>query len=380
MNSNSSKEPEHISVLDGIRGLAIITVLIHHSLLLPTIVTKADKWIEAASRPLWIGVDLFFVLSGFLITGILSRTYNHPHYFRNFYARRSLRIFPLYYGSLFLFLIVFPLLTWHGFNDYRTIQPAEKTAFWLYYINYFHQTTWPVGNLGHYWSLCVEEHFYLVWPLTLWIFRGRILIPAVAGIAATTIFRLIAINAGWWTTELGYHSSHLRMDSILTGALAFWLQNRYKQHPRFMPTLQILILPMALATLAVLLFAKVRSSPTGNLIGFPVINLTMATFLLFVLNSKPENLLKKALGSRFLLLAGKYSYSLYIFHFPVLHLAYQATGSGARPGEAFWPQAIAPNLIMFAGTAVLSWLSWHLVERRALSLKKYFSYQLPKQP
>lgn len=368
------KEPKHISVLDGIRGLAVILILFHHSLLLPQTPTTADRFVELASRPLWIGVDLFFVLSGFLITGILSRTHDHPKYFLNFYARRSLRIFPLYFFSLFLFIVLFPALPWSGFDAYRSIGTAEKSAFWLYYINYFHRFTWPPGNLGHYWSLCVEEHFYLVWPMVLWLFRGKALVPALIGIVLTTCFRILAIKTNWWTPELGYHASHLRMDSILAGALAFSLQQRYSDHPIFHRLLKSLIIPLSLATVAVVLFGKVRSTSTGNLIGMPVINLTMSALLLLVLNSSPTSILNRVFSARLMLLAGKYSYAIYIFHFPLLYLAYEFTGFTPHRGQAVWPHAIVPVVIMFVGSALLATLSWHLLESRFLSLKRHFTY------
>src|SRR5262245_15687101 len=114
---------EHLLALDGVRGLAILLVLVYHAMLLSEHNTTLafDAWFSRVANVGWCGVDLFFVLSGFLITGILLDTKGGPHYFRNFYARRTLRIFPPYYAVVFLALVVIPNLP-------EGVVPAKKLA------------------------------------------------------------------------------------------------------------------------------------------------------------------------------------------------------------------------------------------------------------
>ena len=159
----------HVPALDGIRGLAIVLVLIEHLLWSNSHTgSRFFDLIECIRNSTYVGVNLFFALSGFLITGILVDTVGLPHYFKNFYGRRSLRIFPLYYGCLFaLFILTKPLhFAWSGWRFYYLTYTANLAFFshngGLYLGNF---------NINHFWSLQVEEQFYLVWPLVLYRVR-----------------------------------------------------------------------------------------------------------------------------------------------------------------------------------------------------------------
>src|SRR5215469_16350920 len=146
--------------LDALRGLAVIAVLIHN--------TGRDLYTGFLTRNGWMGVDLFFVLSGFLITGILLDTKNSDGYFRNFYARRCLRIWPLYYCTLFFMFVVVPLV--RPSEAHQIFEPRSM-PWWSYFVylqNFLVPSiTRATGLLGVTWSLAVEEQFYLVWPLVV---------------------------------------------------------------------------------------------------------------------------------------------------------------------------------------------------------------------
>ena len=132
---------------------------------------------------MFVGVDLFYVLSGFLITGILFDSLESPHYFRNFYVRRALRIFPIFYGFFLLLFLATPLfrLHWHWNlltyffyfgNIYTPLADLAKgNPTTVDYV--WHGVSHPIVNIGHLWSLCVEEQFYLIWPALIWWIRGR---------------------------------------------------------------------------------------------------------------------------------------------------------------------------------------------------------------
>ena len=138
----------------------------------------------------WIGVDLFFVLSGFLITGILYDAKGGPHYFRNFYMRRSLRIFPLYYAFLILIFAVMPLLRASGADHV-----GKQVWMWTYLSNVlFARVGWEgmPAHTTHLWSLAIEEQFYLLWPLLVWLASRRRLIQLCVGsIAVAFATRLV---------------------------------------------------------------------------------------------------------------------------------------------------------------------------------------------
>lgn len=140
---------KHISSLDGLRGLAILMVLFHHYFQ-----GVSSDWLNNLASSMWIGVDLFFVLSGFLITRILIKTKSNENYFRNFYIRRSLRIFPVYYTVI--------ILTFFFLRDFEIFHIEDSLFPWsyiLYYSNYVAvaEGGWKGGALLPTWSLAVEE-------------------------------------------------------------------------------------------------------------------------------------------------------------------------------------------------------------------------------
>src|SRR5262245_13745 len=174
---------DRVPALDGLRGLAILPVMLTHFVsdgdLSP--VSKVDEIVSATLTLGWVGVELFFVLSGFLITGILLDSRGAPHYFRNFYIRRTLRIFPLYYGFLALWLGVLPLFyKWP--NDVLKVVsiPVSPVWSWAYLTNIVQalHDDWRAGPpyTTHFWSLAIEEQFYLVWPTVVFLFSRRRLV------------------------------------------------------------------------------------------------------------------------------------------------------------------------------------------------------------
>ena len=170
--------PKHILALDGLRGMAILGVILFHAAVEYAPSTLSGKALGAVFNVGWGGVDLFFVLSGFLITGILLETRGTAGFFRNFYARRTLRIFPLYYGVLFVIFVVLPHYRPFDTPGLQTIA-RNQGWFWTYLTNFgfivhgsvFGNSDWLL--LNHFWSLAVEEQFYLVWPLLVYLLSGR---------------------------------------------------------------------------------------------------------------------------------------------------------------------------------------------------------------
>ena len=193
----------HIPVLDGLRGLAVVLVLLFH---LDRLSGAAwpDRVLARLFGAGWVGVDLFFVLSGFLITGILVDTAAQRNFFRNFYARRALRIFPLYYALLVVGFAVYPTFApaIHADRDWRLFLDGQWW-FWSYLANI---RLAAVGgapmNFGHLWSVAIEEQFYLVWPLLLllaWRLGRRWASPERSALVAASIATAGSLVVALWS-------------------------------------------------------------------------------------------------------------------------------------------------------------------------------------
>jgi peptidoglycan/LPS O-acetylase OafA/YrhL len=192
---------KHIPALDGLRGVAILLVLFYH--LFNVGIFKG--WFNYG----WIGVDLFFVLSGFLITSILLKSKGKPDYFKNFYLNRALRILPLYFGVLLIFAFIAPYFTptkWFV---------SDQVYFWTFTQGYLILKGQNTDPLFHLWSLAIEEQFYLVWPFIILILRPKQLLLFSALMLVTTVtVRFIFHNH-----YLTYGLTVAHMDGLLIGAV-----------------------------------------------------------------------------------------------------------------------------------------------------------------
>jgi peptidoglycan/LPS O-acetylase OafA/YrhL len=181
----------HLPALDGVRGLAILLVLLYHFVAQTTATNRLEAAVNWALGYGFLGVDLFFVLSGFLITGILYDSRADPGYFRTFYMRRVLRIFPLYYAVLAVVFFGVSLLPALRGSEIAGLREHQAWA-WLYGINVYLsiQGGWVLSYIEHFWSLAVEEHFYFIWPLVVWLLgaRPRLLMGTALGLAAASLF------------------------------------------------------------------------------------------------------------------------------------------------------------------------------------------------
>jgi peptidoglycan/LPS O-acetylase OafA/YrhL len=383
-----SREPKvggHIPALDAIRGLAILMVMVYHFFDVRDI--THNESMAAPGQILWgqgsFGVDLFFVLSGYLITGILADTKSASRYFRNFYIRRSLRIFPLYWGVLFATFWLLPLMGFHPYSD-----TAQHQAWlWLYGTNFFQalQDSWPLSGFNHFWSLAVEEHFYLVWPLVIfWCNRRSAMFVSLACIVGAIALRLGLTLWGGFAANAPavYALTPCRMDALALGALLA-LAVRGPGGVRA-------VLPWAYGAGAVggvLLLANLalakRLEPWGPWMQGAVAlrstlySLVFGAMLIWAVITAPGSVAGRFWSSRILRFFGKYSYALYVFHYMLrpLFLALFPLEQLTRVLGSATLGWLALVLLSSTGTIAVALLSWDLYEKHFLKLKDVLAGQ-----
>jgi peptidoglycan/LPS O-acetylase OafA/YrhL len=236
---------QKIPQLDAVRGIAILIVLVHnlHGFSSPPF--------SLVSNYGWMGVDLFFVLSGFLITGILLDSKSSENYFRNFYARRSLRIWPLYYSVLLLMFVILPLV-----RPQDAPELFQRSSPWWSYPFFLQNflvaaPALAVGPLGVSWSLAVEELFYLVWPFVVrFASTERLQWIAWVVLLASPWLRLQFIAQHW----IIYSNPFCRLDGMMAGALLAILVRKSGFAPGRLLKLTLVVfviaVPMAITTAA----------------------------------------------------------------------------------------------------------------------------------
>jgi peptidoglycan/LPS O-acetylase OafA/YrhL len=385
-NSGDDSEPQNsvgldgrITTLDGLRGLAILMVLMHHFVPYRAANGAVGKLVNGVMGLGWTGVDLFFVLSGFLITGILYDAKGTDRYFCTFYARRAIRIFPLYYAFVFLAVFVLPEL---GLFPGSTA-PASSWPWWVYLSNfrYAFDPHASQGWLQHFWSLAIEEHFYLAWPAVIFLCNRRGAMAASLGcIALAWIARALFIAKG---NELApYLLTPCRMDALACGALVA-LATR---GPAGVGALVRFARPTALVCgAAALTVGTWRHSicwdPWMQSLGFPLVDLFYAALLIIAITATQSGWLRTILQSRVLTSFGGYSYAIYVFHAAVAATFVGLLGGHWEPLPAGWERANdAINFIVltFLSFAVAV-LSWHLFEKHFLRLKRFVQYRSREQ-
>jgi peptidoglycan/LPS O-acetylase OafA/YrhL len=341
---------EKIPQLDAVRGIAILVVLAHN------LHGFSSAPFSIVSNYGWMGVDLFFVLSGFLITGILLDSKSSENYFRNFYARRCLRIWPLYYSVLILMFVILPLV-----RPQDAPELFQRSSPWWSYPFFLQNflvsaPALAVGPLGVSWSLAVEELFYLVWPLFVRLLSTeRLQLAAWAVLLGSPGLRLYFLTRHW----IIYSNPFCRLDGMMAGALLAILVRKAGFAPgrilRAVWVLFFLAVPLAITTAAYGLMW----------LAFSMAVLASAAFVYLALFAA-ESWFRAFLTNRFLIFTGTISYALYLLHkipddaFKLLHW------KEAHPIATFW--------LAVAGSYLLAIASWNLLEKPFLKLKKFFEF------
>jgi peptidoglycan/LPS O-acetylase OafA/YrhL len=366
VSSVPASDKKHIPQLDGLRAFAILPVLLAHSY--RDYPSLPMAWLGPAG---WVGVDLFFVLSGFLITRILLQTRGSAHFFRDFYARRGLRIWPLYYLVLAFMFLANP--------HWRLVEPARAGSFWLfafYLQNFVYGTVAPMP-LAVTWSLAIEEHFYLLWPLLVARFERKALVRILLTlIVAQTVFRftmLPHLGDSTWTIY--------RVDELAYGALlACWAASGDLSLRRWRPAAWA---AAALVPLAVILIVNVPQD--GWIFRRGVLNTLLgvgfAGTVTLALTAATQSWMLRVLNNAFLRYTGKISYGMYLFH-AILFPIFQGSALHTRM-LAFSPLIVRDLLMLlveFSAVYLVASLSWFALEQPILKAKRFFQGGRNRKP
>ena len=371
--ANSAEAPpadqmkQHLPGLDGLRGLAILMVMFGHFMVVGKNLEVSSPWHRFLQSG-YLGVDFFFVLSGFLITGILIDSKNRTPYFRVFYWRRALRIFPLYYGLL---AVSWLTVLWLTPSDRALLTGNDSPAwFWLYASNigmaakgsWLESPTW-VG-LGHFWSLAVEEQFYLVWPLLIFVLPGKWLERLCIFLVVCSPFVFHPL-AEWLGNVPAYASTLSRLGVLAAGG---WLAVLWRKEGVW-PVLSRYF-PYLAAGSGLLLLLERTVLPIFSGVESTIVLLLGSALVGMAVHGKGRY------SSRFFKLAilrwfGKYSYGIYVYHHalkPVwIHFLWEKSivpwaGSG-------WTGTLIYTAAATALSLSLAWLSWRFFEAPILAYK-----------
>jgi peptidoglycan/LPS O-acetylase OafA/YrhL len=362
--------------LDGLRFIAFFAVFVHHSLIVKCFsadpASEVSKFVMAQKLNGALGVNLFFVLSGFLITYLLisEKTFFQKVHVPGFYMRRILRIWPLYFVMVLAGFIIFPLV-----KKMLGDVPAEThTAGWyMLFVSNFEMIRKGFADsslLNVLWSVGVEEQFYLLWPLVLALVPGRHLAKVFAAmLLCTLVFRVVnAVDAA----VLYYHSLAVFGDMVIGGLLA-WLAF---YHPPFVRGLaamprRAIALIYAAGILLILFNYKIFTTP-----GFRVAErYVYALFFAFVIAEQnfATHSICKISGSRFLSKWGNYTYGLYCLHTIGLLAAHIVSEKILKISNS-WLIMGADCTLGLGLSMLMAYISYRFFESPFLKLKNRFAF------
>jgi peptidoglycan/LPS O-acetylase OafA/YrhL len=360
----SGRVPE----LDGIRGIAILLVLGAHfatPVCPPGIVREMFGFG-------WAGVDLFFVLSGLLITGILLDAKGKPDYFRRFYLRRVFRIFPIYYAYLILFFHVVPLIA-HATGRFAAFDYGRAGEVWYWtYLSNWRDPVDPTRPLGHFWSLSIEEQFYIVWPLVVYLIPMRMLKYVCASLSVLSpALRLVAGYAGISGAVL-YRTTPFRLEGLALGALLA-LAERDEMLQKRLTKLIRWAWRVAAAALAVVLMrygTHDRNLPMAMYGYLTIALLCWALVSCSISQTAPTSWTVRCLRNSWLVRLGKYSYGLYVWHLPIAAVVHgSAVALRAHFGMS-WSLVPTALILGIAASYAVALVSWKLIEEPCARLKE----------
>ncbi len=381
-DSASERKPARIPALDGIRGVAVALVLLYHFFIFRRIYPTHDPlWLSPIARLFdlgssmgWVGVQLFFVLSGFLITGILDDARGRTGYFRVFYSRRALRILPLYYAVLIVYLVVFPRLALPAWANTQYVT-VHQGWYWLFATNSLFASAagWP-RLTAHFWTLAIEEQFYLVWPMLVWWLSRRNTMRLCQFILCGGFaLRFILLKDGV-TPQTLYLLTPTELDGLVVGAFLA-LALRENDYTTWVLKYGRLVTGAAAVVIgAVFLMDHGLSfrDPVVSLLGFTGLAVLFGAITWAAARDLSVAHSRFGFSNPMLTFLGRYSYAIYLLHLPIILFWRPAQRAeawlvtdGMAPFAAHLCYILGVSLTIVAAALV----SWRMLERPMLRLR-----------
>lgn len=361
---NTTARHNYYPALDGIRGVAILLVVFFHNF------GFLNYFVFG-----WLGVDLFFVLSGFLISNILLSTVGKDGYFKNFYIKRVLRIFPLYYSVLIITIFILPHVNFLKSNLQYYV--GNQWWFWLYLQNWLFvlKPLEKTNFLIHFWSLAVEEQFYLIWPfIILWIRKPKRLLILLSFFLIFIIAARIII----WehhVEKLHYFSFYTftRIDGICIGCMLALIMKMDRFFLRKYTGVIVLFLSVANFIFFFLNRENAFSFPFFPFVGYTTFAVLFG-LLVYEAVAGEIQIIKNIFTFPVLTFLGKISFGFYVFFWPI-YVAFNykfsylfQTQFNASPAASRMMSSVLCTFIGF----IISIISYYYFEAKFLKLKKHF--------
>ncbi len=346
-----------IHEFDGLRGLAALVIMIYH---------RHPSTLGFG----WSAVDLFFVLSGYLITGIILRNDETPHFLRTFYIRRSLRIWPIYY--LFLIVVVLAVVL---FTDRSTLASLPYFATYTQNLPSYWSATppRPLPGFEPTWTLAIEEQFYIVWPLALLLVGRRGVLPMIAGVLGVAFASRYQGFDKWLLIT--------RCDGFALGGLLAVITSDEERFRRRCHLLAAGFVTLALIAGGILTAEAVQAGdqPLREPLRWPVLQLFCVNLLAFsavgLTRCFADRRALAPLRAPGLTYLGKISYGMYLYHSIVFLIYLKVVGKLGLSRRPF----LLDDLVCLGLVIALAALSWRLIERPILALKDRFDYDGQRQ-
>ncbi len=361
---NPNRRSSYYPALDGLRGVAILLVIFLHNFGFMNYFFFG-----------WLGVDLFFVLSGFLITDILLKSLGKPYFLRNFYMRRLLRIFPLFYLILVICLFILPAIKSLDLDISYYIN--NQVWLWTYLQNWLFVFKEPYGDkiLLHTWSLAVEEQFYLVWPITILLVRKP---KALLAVVLMVLVGVAAARYAVWVykvQDLAYSSLYTftRIDGLCIGAAVALLIRINPELLKKYTTAIVLLMAGINFGFYFINNQRAFTLPYLAFVGYTTFAVLFG-LLVYEAVTGESKIIQVLFDNRVLKFFGKISYGLYVYHWPVYYILFpylldyfiNSAEFGLRPAE------ITAAVMVTIAAVFISLISYHFFEKPFLRLKSRY--------